>query len=147
MKRFWDKVQKQKNGCWDWIGSKNNNGYGNFKYNGHCVKAHRFSLELQGVEIPHGKLVCHKCDNPSCVNPEHLFIGTHIENMKDMADKKRSITRHGENSHFSKLTKKIVDEIRAKYSNRKTSTATIAKIYGVSQPMISYILIGKNWKK
>lgn len=84
--------------------------------------------------------------NRKCINPQHLFLGSQSENIKDMVSKGRQRGVRGEKHPNSKLTQKQVDEIRDKYSDRKTSTDKISKIYGVSQPLISYILIGKSWK-
>jgi hypothetical protein len=87
--RFWDKVRKTK-GCWDWVGRKNNSGYGYFSLNNKIQGVHRFSWLIHNGSIPKGMCVCHYCDNKICVNPKHLWLGTHKDNMKDMVIKGRS---------------------------------------------------------
>lgn len=75
--------------CWQWIGSKNKQGYGYFAYLGKYERAHRVSFVLFKKPIPDGLIICHSCDNPSCVNPEHLWAGTHKDNVNDCISKKR----------------------------------------------------------
>lgn len=89
--RFWSKVDiKGPDECWDFIGATNPDGYGKFWLNGKEIKAHRLIWEVyNGREVPIGKLILHKCDNPSCVNPKHLYCGDHADNMKDMYSKRR----------------------------------------------------------
>lgn len=96
--RFWEKVNKNSdNGCWEWISSLNGNGYGAFfthlqPEGRKNHRAHRFSWELKNGEIPKGLWVLHKCDNRLCVNPDHLFLGDRIDNMRDCATKGRVCT-------------------------------------------------------
>lgn len=89
MERFWNKVNKTES-CWLWIASVgSNNGYGCIKFEGKTQQAHRVSWKLRHGEIPAGMLVLHRCDIPLCVNPEHLFLGTQSDNMRDCRDKGR----------------------------------------------------------
>lgn len=93
--RFWSKAErKDKDSCWNWKAYKNRDGYGNFSIDGsRRWNAHRISYAITNGEIPKGMSVCHKCDNPSCVNPNHLFLATHKENMRDKSEKGRAKTR------------------------------------------------------
>lgn len=132
--------------CWEWQGYCNKKGYGMIKdEENKADRTHRVALRLSGVNVGFGDVVMHSCDNPPCCNPAHLSVGTIEDNTLDMVNKSRHRGAKGERNYNSKLTKEQVAEIRLKYSDRKTSTEKIAKLYGVSQPMISYILIGKNW--
>jgi len=85
---FWSKVQKS-DGCWTWAGATWGRGYGAFKHEGRQVYAHRFAWEMAKGPIPAGLFVCHHCDNPLCVRPDHLFLGTHTDNMRDASRKGR----------------------------------------------------------
>ncbi len=89
--RFWDKVEIIPfHQCWEWIGSKDKNGYGLIKRNGRSVRAHRASYEINIGEIPSGMVIMHSCDNPGCVNPEHLSVGTPLQNSLDCKVKGRT---------------------------------------------------------
>ena len=121
-------------GCMLWIGSKRDRGYGMFEYLPQKnIRAHRFSYELHYGDFPKELFVCHKCDNPSCVAPEHLFLGTHQENMNDMSRKKRG--NIGERHGLSKLTNDQVIEIKIKIKNGDKNVK-LAKEYKVSRMTI-----------
>jgi len=147
MKRFWDKVNKKaENECWEWLASKTGWGYGTFWYKNRNESASRFSWELHNGKIPEGMLALHKCDNPPCVNPEHLFLGTHKDNALDKQRKNRGNQMCGENQGLSKLTRKQVLEIRGLYIPYKFTVMKLAKIYNVTDVNISKIINRKTWK-
>lgn len=104
-KKIFENIRKEENGCWTWLSYKNDRGYGTTNFRNHKgIRVNRLVWTLCNGEIPFGIYVCHKCDNPSCCNPEHLFLGTHEENMKDMALKGRAC--QGENSHLNKKNRR-----------------------------------------
>lgn len=132
-------------GCIEWNGSFFENGYGKFRMWPKTVKAHRFAWELKNGPIQNGFLVCHQCDNSSCVNPDHLFLGTHLDNMVDMDTKGRRIIIRGEGHGKAKLTKDSVVEIRMRLACGE-SYQKIADDFGVSQTLILKIKTGERWK-
>lgn len=96
MQRFFDKVYIINGGCWHWIASlRGKSGYGAFKLDGKVVDAHRVSWIIHKGDIPDGMLICHTCDNRTCVNPDHLFLGTHEDNSKDAYNKGRVVLPSG----------------------------------------------------
>lgn len=142
MERFWKKVIKSEDGCWEWQGAKIN-GYGRFNYQGKSKKAHQVALELSGVERPEGACCCHECDNPGCVRPSHLSWGTTQINTADRQSKGRGIK--GERAGAAKLTAKQVREIRETWDETKTYTGEGRK-YNVTRNNIKAIVKGETWK-
>lgn len=150
MERFWNKVKKTE-GCWEWTACCGSDGYGKYGYEGKLIKANRFSYMMTHpltIDLrEHPKLlVCHKCDNPKCVNPSHLFLGTHADNMRDMHEKGRGIIPKGEKQGLSKLTEQQVLEIREKYAKGNITQKKLAEEYGVTEPCIRYIINRHTWK-
>jgi len=137
------------NKCWEWQGSINyaKGGYGQLSHNKKTLKAHRVSYELYYAE-PLNDLHClHKCDNPSCVNPMHLFAGTNLDNVKDKILKGRCYTGYqkGEHNGASKLKDKDVIQIRKLYKTKNYTTIKLGKMYGVHRSTISYIVNNKTY--
>lgn len=136
-------------GCWEWQGSKRN-GYGRTIVGSRTdgtrksVSAHRVSYELVYGEIPNGMEVCHKCDNRCCVNPAHLFIGTHQDNINDRESKGRNNPPKGEANPKAKLTESMVLEIREKRL-QGVSFGKLAKEYGVCKRTIQDVVSVKHW--
>lgn len=145
-KRFLRSVQKTET-CWIWKGHKWGQGYGGIKLRQTRFRTHRLSWMLYRGDIPKNMCVCHSCDNPLCVNPKHLWLGTIEQNMKDCSDKNRNAK--GEKSGASKLTLENVLEIRKIYKERKSSkwgVERLAKKFGVFPQTITYAATGKSWK-
>lgn len=144
--RFWSKVRPEVgDACWEWQAARERAGYGVFnpsKAPGKKQSAHRFSWELHYGPIPDGMWVCHRCDNPSCVRPDHLFLGTPRDNYEDMHQKGRHV--HGTEHFNSKLDENKVREIREMLS-RKVSMYEIAEKYSVTQRSIWNIAHEKTW--
>jgi hypothetical protein len=150
--KFWEKVDKNgcfcerlQSRCWIWNGWKISGGYGKIKINGIVIYAHRFVWNITNGEIPVGILVCHKCDNPSCVNPEHLFLGTMKDNMQDKIKKGRGNFACGERNGSAKLCEKDVISIRDRYNQKNITQEKLAREYNVSDALISLIINYKNW--
>lgn len=145
--RFWSKVDKSdsENACWNWIAFCAPNGYGQFGVNGKVLYAHRVVWEISNGNIPNNMCVLHRCDNPPCCNPAHLFLGTQVDNILDMRAKKREKFALGENVGISKLTRKQVLEIRDKYVYKIYGSGLLSKEYGVSTTQIWHIVHRKVW--
>jgi hypothetical protein len=147
--RFFAKVDTNPHptGCHIWMAGKNQQGYGQFHIAGKMYGAHRIGWMLAFGPIPEGWWVLHRCDSPSCVNPDHLFLGTHGINIADKVAKGRwrGGSPPGEKQGNVILTGEQVQEIRA-YPRRQVSYKTLAAKYGVSVGTIHSIRIGRSWK-
>jgi hypothetical protein len=141
-KPFWSKVNKT-DGCWLWIGSKDSGGYGLLgTANENSKKAHRVSWKIHNGPIPTGMCVLHKCDIRNCVNPEHLFLGTQADNMRDMAQKER---RSGISIHGRKiLSDDEVYLIKSAYKEGILNQSDIAREFGVTPGCINHIVHGRR---
>jgi len=130
--------------CIIWTGTKSR-GYGKLMYNGKERLAHRLSYEVNRGPIPEGMQVLHKCDNPSCINPDHLFIGTIQDNMDDRNAKGRCNPAKGESSNLSKLSNQDVVEIK-KLSKEGSSLRGLASRFNVTMQNVWMIARNKTWK-
>ena len=141
--RFWSKVDKTSNpnGCWEWTASKYKDGYGRYWINNKTLRAHRYSYEIHNIPITNDLYVCHTCDNPACVNPAHLFLGTPKDNMDDKVSKGRCQDQKGLKNPFVKLSEADILDIRS----RKLSSNQYIKKYGISQTHFYAIINRKTW--
>lgn len=140
--RFWEKVEKG-DGCWNWIGGVNPHGYGYLCGDGHggSLLAHRVSYTIHKGQIPNGLHVCHACDNPKCVNPNHLWAGTNVENHKDALQKGR---KHSSAVHPAvKLDSESARQILS--LGQTTPAVRLAEMFGVHRSTILDILNGVTW--
>ena len=149
--RFWSKILTGDiNECWECVGMGLNKGYGEFSINSKRIFAHRFSYQLfHNRLIKEGMCILHSCDNPLCVNPNHLSEGTQQENITDMCNKGRYYSGEGlkgEKNHLSKLTEIQVKEIREKYANTTTTYRKLGIEYGVDWSAIGRIINRKTWQ-
>lgn len=175
-KRYWSKVQISNDSCWVWNGTRLSFGHGHFWFRGKLILTHRLSWLIHRGPIPDGLCICHKCDNPPCVNPDHLFIGTKGDNTRDMEMKGRSnhpsgdangartkpeTRARGENNGSvihpesrprgientsTKLTEEMVIEIRALYSSGFTNKCALGRRFGVTEANIRSIVTRVTWR-
>lgn len=140
---FWSKVRKSDLGCWEWTGATIDGRYGQAWKTGRHILAHRAAWELHFGPVPAGLEVCHSCDNGLCVRPDHLFLGTHQDNMDDMRDKGRS-TR-GERAGNAKLTAAMVADIRRRFASGESQSA-IGRELGIHSSVICRAVNRQRWK-
>lgn len=168
--RFWKHIITHPDGCWEWVGATKQGGYGKIGQSlpvQRTLQAHRVSWEIHYGPVPKGIDVLHTCDNPPCCRPDHLFLGTQVDNSRDMVRKGRHVSktrpeslRRGDNHPFrlrpetvlrgeknsrAKLTEETIREIRM-WHQQGTSQQTIANRYGVDQTTISTVVRRKTWK-
>lgn len=134
-------------GCLVWLGGTNEHGYGVFWNGERLEKAHRFALRAAGVDLPDWLHVCHKCDTPPCVNPDHLFVGDALDNTADMWSKHRATVqkRRGTAQSQAKLTDDDAARIRRLWSTGRVKQRDLAAEFGVSQRLVWNVIHGKNW--
>ena len=147
---FWSRVERSDaDGCWPWKGAILQNGYGMAHFCGKPKLAHRLAYELTNGSFPHDLNILHSCDNPSCCNPKHLFIGTQRDNMADMVRKGRSL--RGERHKMRKLSLEEVKEIRRNYcgyvkgKHNRIRYSDIAAKFGVDSTTVGRIVRGQYW--
>ncbi len=146
IERFMSKVMPEPNtGCWFWIGGTKTFGYGNFSIKDRTYSSHRVSFQFFKHNIPKGFMVLHSCDNPYCVNPDHLYLGTHRDNMNDKIKRGRSARQKGSDHGGSKLIECDIIEIRALLKSGMKQKE-IAQKFNVDPSTISYINIGRKWQ-
>lgn len=137
---FWTKVERNDDGCWGWLGSTDSCGYATLGKS--RTRAHRLSYEIHVGDIPPGMRVCHRCDNPPCCNPAHLFLGTAAENSRDMVIKGRS--NRGERNGHARLSEPEVLRIRSLRAKGMTLKAVAAEC-GVSFQTVHDITTKRRW--
>jgi len=165
VERFLDKVDfNAPNDCWEWVGAQKPRGYGNLRFQKTYYLAHRFSYGIYKGDVPEDKLVCHTCDNPSCVNPNHLFLGTAKDNTQDMIekgrdgfDKNRATGQdNGQNTHpenrcygerngNSQPTWDDVDEMRQRHEQENLTYAQLADEYNITPSAVGFIIRKERW--
>lgn len=137
--------------CWEWTGAYNRRGYGRMGVDGKTRYTHRLSWEVFHGSIPDGLCVCHRCDNPPCVNPAHLFLGTNAENTADRHRKGRTArvgAPKGEANVNAKLTAEAVRVIRSTYRpfDRRNGSRALARLFGVSSRTVQEVVEGTRWR-
>jgi lambda repressor-like predicted transcriptional regulator len=134
---FWKRIDKSPTGCWLWTGTRDSQGYGRFKIDGKYWGAHRLAFtELKGP-IPDGLFVCHHCDVPACINPEHLYAGTHDDNMRDVSRRERNARI------LDWETAMVIRDLKG----AGVSSREVAKQYGVSSYTVRAIWANRVWKE
>jgi len=155
---FWSKVDTS-GACWLWQGHRESHGYGVFHFQGKPQRAHRLAWLFTHGDLPADMVILHRCDNPSCVRPDHLALGTHQDNIADKVAKDRQARgdangarRHpetrarGERGGTARLTAPQVREIRHLLATKQATQTALATTYGVHQTTISLIACGKKWR-
>jgi hypothetical protein len=136
------------NGCWEWAGAKDRSGYGWSWHNGRNFRTHRLAYELANGRITKGLFICHKCDNPPCCNPDHLFEGTNGDNFRDAIRKGRAVPptsdNRGERNGSVKLNAETISKIRGLRA-QGWELLPIAREFGISRTQVHNIVTRKKW--
>lgn len=142
-RRFWSRVDRSggPNACWPWLGGKHERGYGQMNWNGKTVRCSRKVWEITHGPIPRGLHVLHKCDNPPCCNPRHLFLGTVKVNAEDRTQKHRGYIGYGEANPATKWSDAEIAELRRRYAAGETRKQ-LAAAYKMSIPNVRKIVLG-----
>lgn len=144
--KFWSRVHiGPETECWVWTAGRHVHGYGTMRINKKDTNAHRASWEMMRGEIPEGLHCLHKCDNPSFCNPDHLFLGTHHENMSDRAAKNRTHRMDGTPRSNHRLTADQVQKVRSLYANSNLGCKEVAAEFGVTTNAIVVLIRGDTW--
>jgi len=148
-RRIWGRATANtETGCWEYQGNRNKAGYGTLHFEGKSVLASRLGWEILFGPIDRGLLVCHTCDNPCCVNPQHWFLGTHQQNREDAVQKGRAKNPSflGTKNPAAKLTEGKVREARRVFALGDTTISGLAARYGVKRESMRDAIRGKNWR-
>jgi len=144
--RFSSKVEYNQDGCWLWLDHRDSTGRGKLKVGGRFYWASRLALIFSGQPIPQGLSVCHHCDNPSCVKPLHLYVGTQQDNMDDMVRRGRNHYNQEEKNPQAVLTRREAEEIRTLYGDDGWSKKRLAGRFGVAKTTVHLILAKQTWR-
>jgi hypothetical protein len=145
--RFWAKVETgPADACWPWMACRFHTGYGKLALDGKAVFANRVAWVLTHGPIPESLDVLHRCDNPPCCNPAHLFLGTHADNMRDRSEKGRRTSTVGEQNPKCRLTEQDVLDIRASRRNGNHNVTAVAAQYGITVSNYWAIVHYRSWK-
>jgi len=143
--RFWANVTKSDD-CWEWSKHRTDRGYGQASHRGKFYQAHKLAWILTNGPVPDDLFVCHRCDNPPCCRPDHLFLGTPADNSEDMVAKGRSAKVGGLSHYGAKLSAELVREIRSRYVAGDVSTHDLAREYGVTAMTIWKVATGRSYR-
>jgi hypothetical protein len=150
--KLWAKTEKRgPDECWPWRGYRDGQGYGALWDRGRMARTHRVSYQVNKGPIPDGMCVCHSCDNPSCVNPNHLWLGTQLDNQRDMHAKGRGRYRSNLPAGFAtrgnaKITEEVVRTLRSLGLKKQGDYRPYAEKYGVAVATIRDVVVGRTWR-